>query len=264
MQRSNDSSAGVPVESGQSPLNRLLLLGCSKAKSTHEEPIPALQRYDGPPFRVLRSYFRQRHDLGLRVFILSAEFGLIPSDQKIPPYERKMTLQRAHELRPQVSSTLRRILPLEGSEMWNRDDLLIVLGKDYLLALPKSAEPKTNGLENRVAAGSQGRKLSLLHDWLYGTPPVVTRQQATQGRPLRFRGVEFALEKDDVLELARRALREQQVRSTDLNAWCVVVDEIQVAPKWLVSQVTGLPVGSFKTSDALSFLARLRIEAERV
>ncbi len=67
---------------------RLLILGCSKAKTKHDELVPAIQRYDGPPFRVLRRYLRLRYDPVLRVYILSAEYGIIPADALIPDDDR--------------------------------------------------------------------------------------------------------------------------------------------------------------------------------
>lgn len=93
-------------EAGQS--QRLLILGCSKAKTTDEGLIPALNRYDGTAFRVLRRYLRQDPDDPPLVYILSAEFGLIPADQPIPYYDRRMSSIRAIELQPQVASTLER------------------------------------------------------------------------------------------------------------------------------------------------------------
>jgi hypothetical protein len=44
----------------------------------------------------------------------------------------------------------------------------------------------------------------------------------------------------------------------------VVVDEQQVAPKWLVSQLFGLPVNAFATDEARRVLAHLGIEVRRL
>lgn len=257
-------STTVPAGEGQRLPGRLLVLSCSKAKSTHEDLIPALQRYDGPAFRVLRRYLSQRQDTELRVFILSAEFGLISSDQPVPHYDRQITSERAEALRPQVRSIFSRIVPHRSLGKLNVADLLIVASKYYLSALLDSVEPNTSMPQECVAAGSQGSKLAVLHDWLYGSPPAAIRRSNTREHPLHFRRVEFELDRAGVLEVARRELREQPARATDLHAWAVVVDGQRIAPKWLVSQATGLPVSRFSTGDALSLLARLGIEAERV
>ncbi len=59
---------------------RLLILSCSQRKSESLERLPAIERYNGPLFFVLRRFIREcpgqaRH---LDVYILSAAYGLIP------------------------------------------------------------------------------------------------------------------------------------------------------------------------------------------
>ena len=82
-------------------LDRLLILGCSQKKRPDSGLLPALTRYDGPMFRVLRKFLREcpGEAQGLEIYILSAEFGLIPASQPIPNYDRRMTLQQANILR---------------------------------------------------------------------------------------------------------------------------------------------------------------------
>ncbi len=61
-------------------MKRCLIIGCSKSKIKSPGHMPALQRYDGPSFRVLRRFLAAEsspHAEGkVDVFILSAEFGL--------------------------------------------------------------------------------------------------------------------------------------------------------------------------------------------
>ena len=64
---------------------RLLILACSQRKRLDPQPLPVLERYDGPAFRVLRKFLRdspceaQRIDIS----VLSAEFGLLSAQQMI-------------------------------------------------------------------------------------------------------------------------------------------------------------------------------------
>jgi hypothetical protein len=66
--------------------HRLLILSCSQRKRPDAILLPALERYDGPMFRVLRKFLRENPSKELHpdVYILSAQFGLISADQLIP------------------------------------------------------------------------------------------------------------------------------------------------------------------------------------
>ena len=59
---------------------RLLILSCSQRKRETQEPLPAIERYNGPLFFVLRRFLREcpRQARQLDVYILSAAYGLIP------------------------------------------------------------------------------------------------------------------------------------------------------------------------------------------
>src|SRR5437764_14093390 len=83
----------------------LLLVACSQRKRDTPGLLPAIERYDGPIFRLIRR-FRRYRPTGPTVAILSAAFGLIPADHPIPWYDRRMTPARAHALRPDVERAL--------------------------------------------------------------------------------------------------------------------------------------------------------------
>lgn len=236
---------------------RLLILGCSKAKTAHDGLIPAIERYDGPAFRVLRRYLRQRPDPALAVHVLSAEFGLIPADTPIPYYDRQMTTARAEALQPRIDAALDRLRNHVDAAPIDANNLLVVASNPYLSTLTAAH----GGLPGHcVARGSQGKKLAALHDWLYGACPKPRRAVAPLNRPIRLRGVDVTLHRDDVLAHGEGEL---PAPATTLTAWAVPIDDRLVAPKWLVSRATGMPVGRFTTSDALSLLARLGIEVVR-
>ena len=141
--------------------NRLLLLACSQRKKPAAGLLPALDRYDGPAFQVLRKFTRESPGQIPDILILSAKFGLIESTKLIPDYDLKMTLKLAKKLRPSVIATLDSALKKNS---WK--ELGICLGKDYLAAvnglqgiLPESATV-------RFLQGGLGKRLSALHQWL--------------------------------------------------------------------------------------------------
>ena len=84
--------------------HRLLILSCSQRKRPDLILLPALERYDGPVFRMLRRFLRTWPSKGSHpeVYILSAQFGLISAHQLIPSYDCRMTPQQASAFQPQV------------------------------------------------------------------------------------------------------------------------------------------------------------------
>jgi cytoplasmic iron level regulating protein YaaA (DUF328/UPF0246 family) len=76
-------------------------------KKLGTDPMPAIERYDGPVFRVLRKAKKEGHwPDQLEILIVSAEYGLIKADKLIDFYDRKMTPARAKELRPHIAEKL--------------------------------------------------------------------------------------------------------------------------------------------------------------
>lgn len=79
----------------------ILVLSCSATKRQDSDLLPALTRYDGPAYRIVRQYRdcieRGAHP-GLRVLILSAEHGILGSTSPLHDYDRKMDRARAAEL----------------------------------------------------------------------------------------------------------------------------------------------------------------------
>lgn len=143
-------------------MRRLLLLSCSERKLPDPGLLPAIKRYDGPIFRVLRRFLRERSVEMLDVYILSARFGLLPSYQAIPYYDECMTRQRARELRPEVLAQLGRIF-----KMANYQEALVCLGRDYWLALEGYEAVIPRGLDICVAFGPMGRRQAQVHEWLW-------------------------------------------------------------------------------------------------
>lgn len=185
---------------------------------------------------------------------------MIPYDLPIAAYDRKMTPARARELRPLVLAELDRMVASRSSS-----EMLVFAGKQYLLALnPDDPSPLSN-VTMKVCDGPLGRKLSELHDWLHGVPPELRYNpiMLTEGDRVRIRGVEVSLTPEQVFEAAADALAEGWGDPERYESWCVPMNGRCVAPKWLVSRISGLPVGAFTTDDARRLLARLGVEVRR-
>lgn len=141
---------------------RLLILACSQRKQEARELLPAIDRYDGPAFRVLRKYLREAEADVPAVRILSAKFGLIAADRKIPNYDSRITPDKARELRPNVLKLAQRLI---ASGEWR--SVGVCAGKDYQLALEGLTELIPASTRVDKIRGGQGVRLAALRDWLH-------------------------------------------------------------------------------------------------
>src|SRR5215211_1977040 len=119
-----------------SATSRSLILACSRRKRTDEGLLPAVDRYDGPAFRVLRRFLREGSSEVPDIRVLSAEHGLIPHDLPIANYDRIMTDSRARELRPHVIAEMSRVM-----DALRLRDVFILAGRVYLSALSSEKMP---------------------------------------------------------------------------------------------------------------------------
>ena len=197
------------------------------------------------------------YEIGLLdVYILSAEFGLISACKPIPNYDRRMTLQRAKELQPHTLPEVKRIF--SGKQY---DELFISMGKAYRQALVGYESLIPTNLKVIVSKGPMGRKLAELRNWLrvgVSESPDTQMKIVQQGRA-RLRDIEIVLTSQQIMDVARSALEKEQSIPT-YQVWYVQVDDQKVPPKWLVRQLTGLPVSAFHTNEARRVLQQLGIE----
>ena len=151
---------------------RLLILSCSQLKDASHEPLPAIDRYNGPLFLVLRRFLREcpRRARLLDVYILSAAYGLIPGDFPTAWYDRKLNTSRVVELQSQVNTTFLEIL------RYNYISICFVLGKTYLRAFENLRQLVPAHTEPIVAYGPMGTKQTQLKKWLWREPRSMTEE----------------------------------------------------------------------------------------
>lgn len=170
----------------------LVILGCSQKKLTSAGVLPAIERYNGPTYQVLRSFLRHSAwPESLSVGVLSARYGLIGGLAPIEYYDQRMDWTRALELRGAATDTLYN---------WGRGHahLTLVLGKDYLQALNLEVLEE-KGLRPVVVSGGIGVKLSWWSLFLQGLRverPCPVGQVPYPERPLY-----FLPDWDDVLDV---------------------------------------------------------------
>jgi hypothetical protein len=170
----------------------LLVLGCSATKVETEGVLPAVSLYDGPTFRVLRSFLRENSwpDV-LSLAVLSAKFGLIGGVAQIPYYNKRMTETRANVLSPSINASLQEL----GASHHTVD---LVMGQHYRDTIDVQLAEVT-GSKFRFAEGAIGMKLNRLHDFLRELP----HRRRPRRQPLRSitRPLYFLPDWDDFLDV---------------------------------------------------------------
>jgi len=163
-ENSHESHATQSGEMRATMNHRLLIIGCSRAKSDSREPLPAISRYDGPLFRVLRKYLRSdgANAKDLTIYVLSAEYGLIDEQCPILYYDQRMTLRRAAELR---SASLVRLQGCFAVHSYHT--LHLSLGRIYLSAIQGWKDLVPDVISVDIAAGSIGQRAAALKRWLW-------------------------------------------------------------------------------------------------
>lgn len=140
-------------------MRNLVVVGCSATKVQASSPVPALTLYDGPSFRVIRTFLRDfRWPDRLSIAVLSAKYGLIGALNHIPNYNKRMTPNRAATLQEPVTSALQKLST-------DHRHMSLVMGQDYLQSIDLEAVSRS-GAQWQFASGAIGQKLNYLHDIL--------------------------------------------------------------------------------------------------
>lgn len=112
-------------------MTSLLVQSCSATKEPVDNPVPALDLYDGYFFRIINKALRSdQFRAGLDMIIISAKHGVVEPDEEIGYYDRQMDNERAKELNDEVVNTIASNVTEQGY-----DKVWINLGKDYLPAI---------------------------------------------------------------------------------------------------------------------------------
>lgn len=138
---------------------RLLLISCSATKREGGLTLPAIERYDGPQYKVLRKALAEGIE-PVTVRILSAVYGLIPPDYDLPVYDAKFTTKSAWAM-----ATNKWVRGDFAAQLAQADDVFVMAGGLYLGVL-NSWAPARRTVPWILATGAPGQRLHMLSQWL--------------------------------------------------------------------------------------------------
>jgi hypothetical protein len=242
-------------------MKRIVITSCSKLKRTDPELLPAIERYDGPNFKVLRKYLKNSAG-ELDIYILSSKFGLVSYDTQIPFYDQKLCRNQSREF---INTTFKQAEPLFSSK--NKVEVFVNLGSLYLELFQPAIHKisQTNSLV--ITEGSSGKRLSEMHNWLYGidSPLRVENIQMLPEKEVVIKGIKLRTDENQIHEIVQQEISENGTKNMlNFYSWYVEVDDLKISPKWLIGQLTGLPVGKFHSDQARKILLKLGIKVKRL
>lgn len=233
----------------------LVILGCSQRKRQSSGLLPAIDRYDGPSFRVLRKRMREAPDNPPEACVLSGLFGLIQSDLLIPRYDQHLAYADQN-FRKRVDKQLKRVL-----DDVQPDRLFVSVGSRYWPALAEPLDRELGTAKLSIANGAIGGRASQLSHWLRANdvPEIEARKYSRPGRATLL-GTTVEISAAEIIRKARKAMVCDQFAAHRFETWHVVLGHDWVAPKWLVSILFNKPVSRFRTADARRVLSILGVE----
>jgi hypothetical protein len=137
------------------------VLACSSRKVSSAGLLPAIERYDGVAYRVVKRLQRLgQYPKDVDLLIISAKYGIIQYDHPIPTYDLRMTPEQALEQAEENHNILSRFL--HGRSI---SEVFISAGKEYLLGL-EPFDAWRGEVRVRTNKGKIGLQLKALKDWL--------------------------------------------------------------------------------------------------
>ena len=263
------SNHSTIAKSAEHMSRRCLIVGCSRTKVDSPQPLSAIQRYDGPAFRVIRRYLRQAPEgvQDVDIFVLSAEFGLLSAENKIPSYDRLMTAARAAELRPSVREAVHvQVCPQKYAEVF------LSMGKTYLQAMEGLDTLLGDGVRVIISDSASGQKLTELQHWLWSTETQFTRVAGSNEHPAQpklfaeevvLRGRRIQMITEQAITGLRSHLDQEDLAAFQVRDWYLDVDGRKVSPKWAASKLFEVPVQEFSADEARRALRALGLNCYR-
>ncbi len=238
---------------------RCIIVNCSQKKRTEAGLLPAMVRYDGPLFRVIRNFLSNSFECeNLDVYILSAKYGVLTHNKEIEFYDQSLSDERIKELRPKIAEILD-----ETHRLNQYNEIFLAIGNRYKKLLESCEFLSTDNTNLTVAKGGIGEKSKLLKNWLYKN----NKNENTVKKEVKFRGeavlcgAKIKMEVSQIIETANKFLESELEQSQNFRDWYVNIDGLKVSPKWIVSRISGIPVSDFTSGRARRVLTQLGLKS---
>jgi len=146
---------------------KLLILGPSFRRNPDPNPLPALERYDGLFYRIVRKYSRELEKKGIDVIIVTEDLEVVTPETKLPykppAGDKWRSLPPASRDAERVERLRRHLLELLEGKRY--EEVFVALNRHYQALLPDLA-PYSGKVLTRFKG--IGPKAEALKKWLEG------------------------------------------------------------------------------------------------
>lgn len=142
---------------------RLILLSASRRRSSNLEPLPAIERYQGVYFRVLKKYLREGRLKDTDILIVSEKFGVLRPKDLVPyhkPFEGKLGKEEVQKAR---QANLTKLAETLSEKQYS--EIFVVCGREFQ-KLIDSFQNLTNTKVVFCEGAGLGPKAQNLKKWI--------------------------------------------------------------------------------------------------
>ncbi len=145
---------------------KLLILGPSYRRNTASEPLPAIERYDGVFYRIVRSNMGKVKEKNIDIIIITEDLNIATPETKLPykpPVGDKWrTLPPVTKDTEKIRELQKQILEIVENKKY--DEIFIALNRYYKALLPNLSPYTRNILAEFKGLGPKARALK---QWLF-------------------------------------------------------------------------------------------------
>jgi hypothetical protein len=107
-------------------LRRLVIVSASLRRVPDPDSIPAIERFDGVYFRILRKYLREGKLKGADILVVSDRYGILQADDLVPFHHPADKVKATEDARASNLTKLRKML---GKASYS--EIYVVCGRDF-------------------------------------------------------------------------------------------------------------------------------------
>lgn len=144
-------------------MTRLILLSASRRRSNNPKTIPAIERYQGVYFRVLKKYLREGRLRNTDILIVSEKFGVLRPEDKVPyhkPFEGKLGKEEVQKAR---QANLTKLAEIFSKKRYS--EIFVVCGREFQ-KLIEGFQNLTNTKVVFCEGAGLGPKAQNLKEWI--------------------------------------------------------------------------------------------------